>query len=163
MYLKNLVINIFLVSIFPVLTGCASLTRLPPEIIEIVVTVEVKIPIVQPCVTEDIPLPVLIIGTLTNEDMNDPGKVVQFYVADVTLLKSVVLRQKKLLDACKVPLNTSEPDATTPIVKSLAPKPVIEGIPLKPESVEQPNSEVQPNKPVKPNPVKLFDPPPPPR
>lgn len=160
MYLKNLVTNIFLVSIFSVLTGCASLTRLPPEIIEKIVTVEVKIPIVQPCVTEDIPLPVLIIGTLTNEDINDPGKVVQFYVADVTLLKSVVMRQKKLLDACKVSSNTPEPE---PIVKPLASKPAIEGTSLGPEPVEEPNPEVKPNKPVKPNPVKLFDPPPPAR
>jgi len=96
------IINIYLIGILSTLVGCATTTRLPPEIIEKPVIVEVEIPIVQPCVTEEVPLPELLIGSLTDSDINEPGKVVQFYVADVTLLKGVILRQKSLLDACKI-------------------------------------------------------------
>jgi hypothetical protein len=91
---------IFLV-IALLLSGCGVLPHAPDAVIQKPDPIIVKVPIVQPCVTEDVPLPELFVGKLTDEDAADPGKVVQYYAADLTQLKGVVLRQKVLLNACR--------------------------------------------------------------
>lgn len=149
-----------------VLSGCATTLPTAPTIIEKLVPFKVEVPVVQPCVSEEVPLPELLIGKLTDADISDPGKVVQYYVADVEQLKGVVLRQKKLLDACKIP-PTNEAPASAPVVEPTA-APVVappsettpevkKVVPPTPEPTEKPAPKI--TNPLKPS-GKTFSPPP---
>ena len=134
-----------------ILCACGTLTRQePPAIVKIPDPIVVKVTITQPCVEKDqlIPLPDLLIGTLTAEDIKDPGKVVQYYVADVEALKGVVKRQSNLLNGC-VNANPTATDGTT-----AGPAPVVTPNPVTPEI------KTEPTKPAKPPRGRTFEPPP---
>jgi len=161
----------FIILIALLLGGCNTLPRAPTTIIKQLDPIRVEIPIVQPCVTDDVPLPELFMGKLTDEDIKDPGKVVQYYTVDVTQLKGVILRQKVLLDACRdgklPPPATPVPTITVPPFKPATPvSPVI----AKPEPAPTPPVINKPETPkVKPRVSPLtpsgrtFAPPPPPQ
>jgi hypothetical protein len=146
------------------LSGCAAF-KTAPEIIEKPVYVTVEVPVIKPCVSEDIPLPELYFGKLVPNDKEDPGKVAQYYVAGVNQLKELVLRQKKLLDACKIPAT----DVNTPVTPVPAPgNELPSAVPKPVESTPKPVAPAP--KPVAPPTTttppaggKVFAPPPPPR
>ena len=129
------------------LGACATTRQTAPTIITKIETVKVEIPIVQPCVTEEISYPELLINKLKPEDESDPGKVVQYYVADVAQLKGAFLRQKKLLDACKIIDSGASPSE---------PKIVAPTAPVQPKPTLQPET-----KPVQPKEGTFLPPPPP--
>lgn len=123
------------------LAGCATLNPVcKPDIIEKPVPIEVKVPVVVPCITVDLQLPDLLTDQITDEDAADPGKVGQAYVADHIVMKSFILQQKKLMDACKV--------EGAPM--TVIPAPVVR--PFKPEAIPAPTPlpEVTPTPPAPP-------------
>lgn len=153
--------NKYILLLILLLTGCGTLTRQePPVIIKQPDPIKVEIPVYKPCVTDEIPLPELYMGKLTQDDIADPGKVVQYYAADVTQLKGIVLRQKAFLDACRN--GKPQPVIAAPVV-SLPPAPVIPSEPAPPIVApvpEQPKPAPKPRAALKPS-GKTFSPPPP--
>lgn len=146
------------------MSGCAALPHAPETVVQKLDPVIVKVPVVQPCVTEEVPLPELFLGKLSDADIADPGKVVQYYAADVTQLKGVVLRQKVLLEACRdgkePPPATAKPAAVLPPPPVVAPKPEPATIAPAPPAVvptePKPKTRVNPLKPS----GRTFAPPP---
>jgi hypothetical protein len=146
------------------LGGCSMLPHAPDAVVQKLDPIIVKVPVVQPCVTEEVALPELFLGKLSDADIADPGKVVQYYAADVTQLKGVVLRQKVLLEACRdgkepppaAPVPTAVlPPAPVPSAAVEPPLPVVAPKPTTPLKTPKPNS-------TRPS-GRTFAPPPPPQ
>jgi hypothetical protein len=89
------------------LSACCNDKNIRP-----VETVEVKVPVVVPCISSDIIVkePVIYIDQITLNDIGNPGRVVNLYKATVVELYGVYIQQKGLIDGCRnLPPITSLP------------------------------------------------------
>lgn len=84
--------------IVALLCGCSSAPK--KEVVTKVVTKEVKIPVYVECpVPPELEDPELIIKQLSDQDINEPGKVVQSYKATIKQLQNHIIELNILLDA----------------------------------------------------------------
>lgn len=80
------------------LCGCSSTPK--KEVVTKVVTKEVKIPVYVECpAPPEIEGPELTIQQLSDQDITDPGKVVQSYKSTVKQLQNHIIELNILLDA----------------------------------------------------------------
>lgn len=79
-----------------VLAGCSTCK---PQIVERVVTVEVKVPVATPIPEpKAVSRPQLMIFELTSADEEEPGKVIKYYRASIKQLQGYVVELETILD-----------------------------------------------------------------